>query len=293
MSVMLGKHFKACVGKTYEDEFEDFIKDFYLILHGPEDFIPTRPKKDKGSDGNIVSKNVIIACYGPSVPTLKKFQKKVDEDYASYSTHWMEAYQNWYFIHNQVNSPDHIKHVQSKSSKANIFGLDQLESMFLDLPLFKQRKVGNILRIDEDLFSKNYFQKIIDDIAFEAEGNKGAIKYEQAIYIDDKIALNFSDSQIDEIKEQFEMSILLFPLIKEVLSEYDESNNLSQIKTKVLTDIGLIDGDCFKKINMLSHNYVSHFNYSEDFGFYIKSLLLYLFEQCLFGMKTAYEKEKS
>lgn len=291
MATMLGKIFKQKIELLFEDEFEAFVSEFFLIYFGPNDFVPTRAKKDKGSDGNITSINTIVASYGPSKRTLAKFKSKVSDDFKKYKDNWSASYRGWYFVHNAENGPDEISYINGLGGTNTLMGSDQLVAMFEEMPNFKQRKIGEHLNIDSDFFSKNYFEQIIKDVFNISENSVDLIPYESPLYIEDKIKINFSDSQIDEIKEQYGLSLEIFNFVKEVLETYSSNGDLSKLKNQILSDIGTISGDLFFRINTLAKNYSKLFNYSEDYAFYVKAVIIYFFEQCLIGKKSDKENQ--
>jgi hypothetical protein len=42
--------------------FQDFITHLYLVKYGDKNFLPPRKVGDKGSDGIILSENMVVAC---------------------------------------------------------------------------------------------------------------------------------------------------------------------------------------------------------------------------------------
>ncbi len=46
-------------------DFQDFITKLFIYRYGSENYIPPRDIKDKGADGIIKDKEILVACYGP------------------------------------------------------------------------------------------------------------------------------------------------------------------------------------------------------------------------------------
>ncbi len=293
MSDILGKIFKSQIERTFGNDFEEFIKDFFLIYYGNGNFISTRKVKDDGSDGNLNSESAIIACYGPGPKATKaNFRKKSKEDYSLYVKKWSNQYVNWWFIHNRDNSPDAIRQIKSLGNNTKLLGIEELVKMFEDMNKAKQRKIARLLNIGEEYFARQYVKEIIEDILQACEGDKiSIITYKRPLYIDDKIKLNFSEEQVDQMREEFSISLEVFGILADILSDYEEDGASSKLKSKVLYDLSLIaQGDLKYKINALVEKYEALFSYSDDYLYYLKAFVLYLFEQCLFGIKTEQEK---
>ena len=292
MSDIINKLLKSSIENTFGNDFEKFVQDFFLVYYGPTDFTTSRRVKDGGSDGFVNKEGAIAACYGPEHKAgLSQFKSKVNGDHETYASNWQATYPNFWCVHNRVNSPDYKKHLDAIGSYTSLLGVEELIHMFNEMNRAKQRKVAGYLNIDEDYFSRQYVKEIIEDILSESNGDlKDRIPYEKPTYIKEKIELNFSQEQLDEVTDQFEDSIEDFEVIIDVLGDYEEEGSLRTLKNKVLLDLNLLQGDLYFKINMLINQYSGKFSYSDDYALYIRSLLLYLFEQCLFGIKTEEEK---
>ena len=294
MSKILNKIFKSHVENTFGNDFEEFIMNFFLIYYGQADFTSVRRVKDEGSDGIITSEDAIVACYGPEQKaTQANFNSKSTGDHSSYLKSWSTQHKKWWFVHNRTNSPASIQKINKLGQNTVILGVEEITKMFNDLNRAKQRRIAKLLNIDEDHFSRQYIKEIVEDIlSANEDGNKGGIPYEKPLYIEEKFRLNFSEDQIDQIKEDFDNAMDIFDIVIEILGDYEAEGDLEKLKARVLSDIGLIQGDISFKINSLVQRYEGQFNYSDDYLIYIRALLLYLFEQCLFGIKTEEEKAK-
>lgn len=295
MSDIVKKLLKSSIENTFGNDFEKFVQDFFLVYYGPVDFTTSRRVKDGGSDGFVNREGAIAACYGPEHKAgLAQFKKKINDDHTSYTANWRVRYPRFWCVHNRVNSPDYKKYLDSIGTHTSLIGVEELIYMFDEMNRAKQRKVAGYLRIDPDHFNRQYVKEIIEDILSECESElKERIPYEKPTYIEKKFQLNFNQQQLDEVIGQFEDAIEDFDVLIDVLGDYEEEGSLRTLKNRILTDLSLIQGDLYLKINSLVSTYSVRFDYSDDYLVYIRSLLLYLFEQCLFGVKTETEKKEN
>ena len=71
-----------------------------MFRYGADNYIPPRDIKDKGADGIITNKAMVVACYGPEKIDKKRYLKKIESDFKSYLDNWKVKYQNWMFVTN-------------------------------------------------------------------------------------------------------------------------------------------------------------------------------------------------
>ncbi len=277
-------------------DFQNFVVEMYLLKYGEKGFIPTRRIKDKGADGIIVDEKCIIACYGPNKYDRKEFEKKINDDFKSYKLNFEEQYPVWQFITNQFeNSAEVILLVNKLKQDAITIGVLQIITMIEELPVYKRRKIAKYLRIDNDYIAQDYINEILIDLLKEVSNDNNGITYrDKPIYITTKIELNYinpdeiSNAQ-DEYDSFFDEGI--FSQIQSLLNGY-EDREIGKIKLRVKMDFERFTGTFREKINLLTEKYLEKYSTEndDDYRYYIRSILFYVFEQCFIGIKTEQEK---
>lgn len=278
-------------------DFQDIVIKIFQYYYGITDITDIRQQKDKGCDGIIESEKRVIACFGPkenmnTIKRQKEFISKSNSDFALFVQNWQINYDYWSIVINHVIDPFYDLHVKSLNSNTSVIGLKQIINMLENIKGFQRRQLGEFLRIDHEYFANDYIKEILDDLLKE-DGDYGAdIKYKpkELSQIAAKIELNFSNNDIQEINTEYEEFLLqgLFSQIRSIFYGY-EDNDISKIKIRVIADLNQKTNGNFKeKLNQLSDFYIEKYSHSSDdeYLYYIRGLLLYLFEQCLIGMKT-------
>ena len=87
MNTPLQNSFSIQIKSLYFIEFQRFITKLFMFRYGVENYIAPRDIKDKGADGIIKNKNIIIACYGPQKIDKNRYMKKIRDDIKSSSAH--------------------------------------------------------------------------------------------------------------------------------------------------------------------------------------------------------------
>ncbi len=271
--------------------FEDFVRDLFLLRYGPENFTPMRNVRDKGCDGLFNNERRIIACYGPRAYDKNDFEKKADDDFSSYSTHWESKYEKWGMVVNHMLSPDQPLKVESLKERSTIMGSEQLVHIIHDeLSSAKRRKIARFLRVDEEYISSDYFKQIIEDLLENAEAGDQEIPYERPTYIGEKIEINFDADDIDSAMNEYELSISGFGTVKNLIGSYEDSE-ITRLKRRIINDYQRCSGSLKDRLTQMTDLYLGKYSDGDDDEYreHIRTILLYHFEQCLIGKKTAGE----
>ena len=292
MNTVLRNSFELQIKSLTGFDFENFVKELFLHKYGINGFIPTRPQKDKGCDGIIVDSNAIIACYGPVKLIEKDFNKKIDEDYSQYLTYWKNNYPNWQFVVNQKLSDWAIKKVNSVTANPPI-GLDSLIHIAInELTVFQQRNLATFLGIDKAYFVQDYLETILNHLLSSAPIiSEIDFKYNRKERIDyqEKIGINYNQEDIDSALNEYEFYLEAgdFNKIDSVLHNFNDDEK-TRVKAKIITDYKNCSGSFKERLQILTENYLNKYanEKDDDFRYYIISVLLYLFEQCLIGLKA-------
>jgi len=284
--------FRTQIESLHLFDFQDFITKLFMFRYGAENYIPPRKMKDKGVDGIIIDKNTIVACYGPEKIDKNKYLKKIEDDFKLYSENWQLNYKNWMFVTNN-NIPEWgISKINSLKKDSIQIGLENILQFIDELPNYKKGKLGNYLNIDKTYFARDYLKEIIEDLLRGALFTYENVEYKQQIYFLDKINLNFEKEDINNILKEYDSYFEngVFNEISSLLFGY-EDEDFEKLKHSINYDYSNKSGDFKSRLQQLTENYLIKYSSEndDDYLYYIRAVLIYLFEQCMIGEKT---KEK-
>jgi hypothetical protein len=281
--------FRIQIQSLYLFDFQNFITKLFMFRYGAENYIPPREIKDKGADGIIVDKNTIVACYGPIKIEKNRYLDKIEDDYKSYSDNWQTAYKNWMFVTNN-NIPEWgINRINKLKKDSSQIGLENILQFVDELQSYQKRELGNYLNIEKDLFARDYLKEIIEDLIKESSFTDENIEYKKRIYFPDKVSLNFEQDDINNILQEYDSYIEngVFNEISSLLFGY-EDEDFEKLKHRIIYDFNNKLGDFRSRLQQLTEKYLGKYSSEndDDYLYYIRAVLIYLFEQCLIGNKT-------
>ncbi|MBN1340794.1 MAG: hypothetical protein JXA03_15805 [Bacteroidales bacterium] len=290
MNSPLQNKFKIQIETLTGFEFQDFIVELFLIKYGSTGFTVLRKKKDKGCDGIIVSEKQVIACYGPVDSKQKKFEKKVDEDFDDYINNWQSTFPNWMFIVNHDVTPSQINKVEGLKKGTPLVGIKGILSIIDELDGYQKRKLAKYLNIDSEFLAKDYLREILDDLLKNSSSVEPRKEYSKPIYITDKVKLNFDGEDIQIVLDEYNIVAEYFIDIQDLIYCY-EDEDIDKIKHRIVYDFSQTNGAFIDRFNILTKQYLSKYSTEtdDDYRFYTRALLIYVFEQCLIGNKTENE----
>ncbi|RPI15734.1 MAG: hypothetical protein EHM58_13405 [Ignavibacteriae bacterium] len=272
-------------------QFEDFINNLFLKKFGSSNYLPTRPKRDKGCDGIICSTKTVIACYGPENYDYKIFCSKAKDDYKQYKIHWKKDYSNWQFVVNHKLSPDEIKYIGNLHSSPSIIGLEQILNIIdNDLNNYQQRELAKYLKIDVRIyFTHEYISEILEDLLKLGSNYNHSPSYnpKTLVEIETKIKINFDEKDVQSVIGLYEDLMQEFSKIDHLIKNYEDEDK-KVIKNKIIADYSLETGNFKERLNRIKDKYLQIYSNSRDdnYEYYIKAVLLYHFEQCIIGEKV-------
>lgn len=275
-------------------EFEDFIDELFLLKYGVDDYIPIRRNKDQGNDGTVLPEHKIIACYAPRKYSKVDFETKVlgaknkEGDFDKYQKNWKDKYPNWEMYVNHEISPDQLNIIQGLDGTTSIKGIDQLLSIIDELVSSKKRKLTAYLGI-ENFFIQDYIQDIINDL-LNASGEEDKILHfdkKTLVPPQRKIELNFVQEDWDGMNSEMMLVMEEFSTITKMLSGYSD-DEINILKRRIINDYNKLSGRFKERLYNLTEQYVREYGNIKDDEYIkcVKSILLYMFEQCLIGRKT-------
>lgn len=296
METLLRNAFIVQIENKKGFDFEDFIDELFLLKYGPDNYLPIRKVRDNGNDGTIISERKILACYAPKKYSRKEFEDKVlgtktkSGDFEKYKSEWENDFENWEMIVNHDVAPEQLTIIDKLDGKTSIKGIKQIISIIDDLPKTKLRKLAKFLEI-EGFIVKDYIGDILNDLLNNSNRNEEILKYKHAPYIPSKIVINYNEEDVDGALSEFIEISQNFNIVEDFLVNYEDDEK-GKIKYRVIEDFNKLSGSFRIKLNNLTIQYTEKYGNIEDddYRFYVKTILLYMFEQCLIGKKT--EKEK-
>lgn len=293
MNTPLRNRFEIQIKSLKGFDFQDFIIELFLLKYGAEGFTVLRRKKDKGCDGIINQEKRVIACYGPENNNQKKFDKKAEDDFEDFQNNWEHDYPDWMFLINQEISPAQEAKIKSLKSDAPLLGIKQLLRIVEDLKNYQRRKLGLYLKIEEEFLSADYLGEVLDDLLKGSAIANDNIKYDGAdrIKFEEKLVINYHEADVQGALNEYgyfaENGVL--NEITNILYGY-EDEEIDRLKHRILYDFNSKTNGIFKiKLMQLSEYYLVKYSNpnDDDYLYYIRAILIHLFEQCLIGLKNS------
>lgn len=286
-------------------EFENVISELNLIQYGSDGFQPTRERRDDGAEGLILSSKTIIAAYGPDAFNEKKFTTKVNDDFDDFLNKWAPENPNWIMHYNNSLAPAQLKiTTQLKQIAKNqsievehisIKGIDQIMHMIdQEFTSVQQRAVAKHLGVPRELIVFDHVRNIIEDLIQGVNIDNEVINYKVEIDIEEKIKLNYTEDDIDLALEEYanlnENGTL--KNIWSILSTF-QTEEINSLKLRIKRKFNNEKGNFKDKLEAITDRFLLKYaNENDDhFRYYISSLLVYCFEQCMIGEKTKIESK--
>ncbi len=289
MNRPLQNSFRLQIQSLNKFDFQNFITKLFMFRYGAENYIPPRDIKDKGADGIITKKETVVACYGPDKIDKKRYTKKIEDDFKSYSDHWQSKYKNWMFVTNNDIPEWAIKKINLLKKDSSPVGLKNLLQIVDELSSFQKREIGSYLNIEKELFAQDYLKEIIEDLIKETSFTDENIEYKKQIYFPDKVSLNLKQEDIDSVFQEYDIYFEngIFNEIKSLLFGYEDEDT-NKLKVRIINDFNNKTGEFKIRLQQLTEKYLDKYSSENDdeYLFYIRAVLIYLFEQCLIGIKT-------
>lgn len=293
MNSPLKNSFRVQIESLNLFKFQDFITELFIYRYGSENYIPPREIKDKGADGIITSSNTLVACYGPKNIDKNRYLKKIEDDFKSYEENWIDDYKNWMFVTNNDIPEYAIKKINALKPDATQIGIKNILEFIEELTSFQKRTLGKYLNIDRDLFARDYLKELIEDLIKDAEFTIENVDYKTQIYFPDKVSLNFKQKDINNVLDEYDSYFEngIFNVIGGLLFGY-EDEDFEKLKHKIKYDYTNESGSFKKRLKQMIEKYLNKYASESDdeYLYYLRAILLYLFEQCIIGNKTKAEK---
>lgn len=292
MNSPLQNKFKIQIEALTGFDFQDFIVELFLLKYSSIGFTVLRKKKDKGCDGIIVSEKQVIACYGPVDNDQKKFDKKADDDFDDFKSNWQSKFPKWLFVVNHEVNPTQVYKIESLKKGTPLLGIKGILSIIDELDGFQKRKLAKYLNIDREFLAKDFLKEVLDDLLKNSNSVEPRKEYNKPLYIIDKVKLNFDGEDIQVVLDEYDIIAEYFSDIQDLIYGY-EDDDIDIIKHRIVFDYSQTIGVFKDRINSLSNLYFAKYTVDGDdeYRFYVRAFLIYIFEQCLIGKKTETEND--
>ncbi|MBG6063188.1 hypothetical protein IWX83_002998 [Flavobacterium sp. CG_9.1] len=275
-------------------EFEEFIDELFLLKYGVDNYSPIRRIRDKGNDGTILTEQKILACYAPRKYNKADFETKVigaknkEGDFEKYQKNWKTEYPYWEMYVNHEVAPEQLTLIQGLDGNTSIKGIDQILSIIDDLTSSKKRRLASYLGI-ENFFIQDYIQEIINDLLNASNVEDKALHFDKRTLVppQKKIEVNFEQEDWDGMNSEMILVMEEFTTINNILSGYND-DEINILKRRIINDYNKLSGSFKKRLYNLTDQYTREYGNPKDdeYAKCVKSILLYMFEQCLIGRKT-------
>lgn len=293
MDILLKNAFKIQILSKEGFGFEEFIDELFLLKYGVDNYIPIRRNKDKGNDGTVLLEQKILACYAPRKYSKADFEIKVlgatnkEGDFEKYQKNWKDKFPNWEMYVNHEVAPEQLTIIQALDGNTSIKGIDQLLSIIDELVSNKKRKLAAYLGI-ESLFIQDYIQDIINDLLNASDEEDKALHFDKRTLVppQKKIELNFEQEDWDGMNSEMMLVMKEFNTITNILSGYSD-DEINTLKRRIINDYNKLSGSFKERLYNLTEQYTKAYGNIKDDEYVkcVKSILLYMFEQCLIGRK--------
>jgi hypothetical protein len=297
MDKLLKNAFKLQIQSKEGFDFEEFIDELFLLKYGVDNYMPIRRNKDKGNDGTILDEHKILACYAPRKYRYPDFETKVlgaknkEGDFEKYQKNWKDKFSNWEMFVNHEVAPEQFTLIQNLDGNTSIKGIDQILSIIDELVSSKKRKLAAYLGI-EDFFIQDYIQEIISDLLNFSNDVDNTIHFDlkKLIPPQKKIEINFEQDDWDGMNTEMVLVMSDFFTIAKIIAGY-EDNEINTLKGRIINDYNKLSGTFKERLYNLTVQYTTAYGNIKDDEYVkcVKSILLYMFEQCLIGRKTENE----
>ncbi|MCI5224813.1 MAG: hypothetical protein D3924_19635 [Candidatus Electrothrix sp. AR4] len=267
--------------------FQDALDRIYLCIYGDSEFQRVKQKHDEGSDG-ILNGDTIIAAYAPEKYRLADFKKKVKDDFNSYRLNWESTHCKWQVVTNLEKTAKMIKFVNELKSDSPIVCIDSLLHKISDQTWTVKRAIFSALDIPEHYLTNDLISMLIEDLIQISDKDGSFEPYEKPAYIQDKIDLNVSEEHRAAFADEYGESLPVFPIILNVVKSTPQTS-VSSIRSKIRTTYMSLSGNFEQKMNTLVEMMAQSKVQDDYYRYNMRMVMLYFFEQCLFGKKPTSE----
>lgn len=266
--------------------FQEALDKIFSIIHG-DNFTQIKQKKDQGCDG-ILQGSVVLAAYAPERPNLPAFKKKIGDDFEGYKNNWAATHPKWTVVCNDEITAAMLKHVKDLKPDASTISLDGLVDEIKKQNWSKKNLIFKALGIPDHYLSNDVFGTIVEDLIKTSEDKVSQVPYSHPTYIDKKIELNLEIEHKDSFSDEYFENLDKFSLIQAVVGSHTPETIFS-LRAKIRSEYQSLSGSFSERLSVMTDRLCSNKKNDDYYRGSVRVLLIYFFEQCLFGRKTEQE----
>lgn len=267
--------------------FQDILDKILLSIHGEADFQRIKQKKDGGSDG-ILNGTTVIAAYAPEVYSLRDFKKKTSSDFKAYNNNWSSSHPNWQVFTNLEATAQMVQHVDSLKDGSPIICIEALLSLISKQTWTIKQLIFKVLEIPDTYLTNDVVSTAIEDLIQLSDYDNEFQPYDKPSYISDKIQLNVSEDNQATFMDEYEECLSKFSTINHILKSKSQ-HDISAIRSKVRSTFLSLSGTFELKLATMVETLCGAKKNDDLYYMNMRVLMVYFFEQCLYGAKTEAE----
>jgi len=266
--------------------FQDALDRIYLCIYD-DGFQRIKQKHDGGSDG-ILNGDTVLAAYAPEKYSLSDFKRKIGKDHKSYCKNWEATHGRWHVVTNLESTTQMIQFVGGLKIGSTITCIEKLLQKISNQTWIVKLSIFRALDIPEQYLSNDIISTIIEDLIQISSKERSFSPYEKPAYIQDKIQLNVSEENWAAFTDEYEESLAVFSIISNVIKSRSKED-VSAIRNKIRSTYTSLSGTFEKKMDTLVTAMAQGKSRDDYYNNNMRAVMLYFFEQCLYGKKSASE----
>ncbi|WP_163832263.1 hypothetical protein [Spartinivicinus ruber] len=267
--------------------FQDALDRIYLSIYGEGNFQRVKQKHDGGSDG-IINGETVLAVYAPEKYILNDFKRKVRADFESYTKNWEATHSKWEVVTNLESTAQMIQFVNMLKNGASLICIDGLLQKIGKQTWTVKTAIFRALDIPDHYLSNDVISTVIEDLIQISTQDDPFEPYEKPAYIQDKIELNVSEEHVATFMDEYEDSLAIFPIVSTVVKSKSNAD-VAAIRNKVRSTYTSLSGKFEKRLDELVKIMCQSKSIDDYYSHNMRIVMVYFFEQCLFGKKPKSE----
>lgn len=267
--------------------FQDALDRINLCIYGDKGFQRVKQKHDGGSDG-IINGETILAVYAPEKYNLSDFKKKIGDDFKSYTKNWASTHSKWIVVTNLEATAQMIKFVNDLKAGVSVLCIEGLLQKIAKQTWTVKTAIFRALDIPDHYLSNDVISTVIEDLIQISNQDEPFEPYQKPVYIQDKIELNASVEHVGTFMDEYEESLVVFPIISTVIKSRSQAS-IAAIRSKIRSTYTSLSGSFEQKFNELVDIMCQGKSQDDYYSHNMRIVMVYFFEQCLFGKKPKSE----
>jgi hypothetical protein len=267
--------------------FQTALDRIYHCVYGDIGFQRIKQKKDGGSDG-VLHGTTVLAAYAPENYSLGDFKKKIGNDFQSYGHNWEATHPFWQVVTNLESTAQMVQFVHELKIGAPVVCIESLLQLIAAQTWTVKLSILRALDIPERYLANDVLSTVIEDLIQLSDDKLPFNPYAKPTYIVDKIGLNVLEEHRDSFMDEYEESLPFFPIVAHIIQSRSQEN-VAAIRNKVRATFSSLSGTFEQKMYGLVNTMSAEKNNDDFYKHNMRLVMLYFFEQCLYGIKANQE----